>query len=99
MTDRCLGSLLEAERAAELVQQGLAYSYLPSLEAVLSSELRFLALRYHSPHLPPSRRYGAASNPLPLSHWERRMRSASEGKGVGEGEADQPSPSYGSASA
>lgn len=48
MTDRCLGSLLEAERAAELVQQGLAYSYLPSLEAVLSSELRFLALRYHS---------------------------------------------------
>ena len=48
MTGRCLGSLLEAERAAELVQQGLAYSYLPSLEAVLSSELRFLALRYHS---------------------------------------------------
>src|SRR6266404_8159899 len=35
------------------------------------------------PHLPPSRRYGAASNPLPLSHWERGARSASEGKGVG----------------
>jgi 3-dehydroquinate synthase len=34
-----LGSLLEAEPAAELDQQGLAYSYLPSLEAVLSSEL------------------------------------------------------------
>jgi len=43
-----LGWLLEAERAAELVQQGLAYSYLPSLEAVLSSELHFLAPRYHS---------------------------------------------------
>ena len=75
MTDHCLGSLLEAERAAELVQQGLAYSYLPSLEAVLSSELRFLALRYHSltSRLRPAvagLRRGKQSSPL--SHWERR---------------------------
>src|ERR1700682_4459819 len=46
-------------------------------------------------HLPPSRRYGAASNPLPLSHWERRTRSASEGKGMGEGEAEGLAPGEG----
>ena|SRR6266850_2127342 len=40
------------------------------------------------PHLPPALRFCAASNPLPLSRWERRTRSASEGKGVGEGEAE-----------
>ena len=41
-----------------------------------------------SPHLPPSQGYGAAGNPLPLSRWERRTRSASEGEGVGKGEED-----------
>ena len=83
MTDRCLGSLLEAERAAELVQQGLAYSYLPSLEAVLSSELRFLALRYHS--LTSRLRVATARQAILFS--------------LPQGETDQPSPSYGSASA
>ena len=39
-------------------------------------------------HFWPPLQFGAASNPLPFFHRERRTRSASEGKGVGEGEAD-----------
>src|SRR5207248_2052797 len=40
----------------------------------------------NNPSFSPSPPHGEKGSPLPLSRWERRMRSASEGEGVGLGE-------------
>jgi uncharacterized protein YyaL (SSP411 family) len=70
------------------------YWHVPHFEKMLYDQAQ-LAVAYldafqitNDPHLPPPLRFGAASNPPPLSHRERRTRSAGEGKGVAEGEAD-----------
>jgi hypothetical protein len=62
----------------------------PFAEATINMLLQLIY-----PHLPPSIAaaiYGAAGNPLLLSCWERRTRSASEGKGVGLGEEGKNAP-------